>query len=66
MTGPPSFLLHRRILWEAGLFAKYLFYDFDATNSHNFKKKSFGFFFVILVPFEILSRYPNIDTYVGL
>ena len=25
-------------------------------------QKKFGFFFVILVPFEILSLYPNIDS----
>ena len=44
MTGPPSFLMHRKIIWEAVLSAKYLFYDFDATSSHNFNKKVSDFF----------------------
>ena len=61
MTGPLSFLMHWKKLWEAVLSGKYLFYDFDDTSSHNFKK-NFGLFFVILVPFEILSQYPNIDS----
>ena len=61
MTGPPSLLLHWKKLWEAFSSAKYLFYDFDATSSHNFKKK-FRILFVILVPFEILSNYLNIDS----
>ena len=60
MTGPPSFLLHWKILWEAVLSGKY-FYEFDATSSHNFKK-NIGLFFVTLVPLEILSHYPNIDS----
>ena len=38
----------------------FLFSDFDATSSHNFKKKSA--FFVVLFPFEILSHFPNFDS----
>ena len=60
MARPPSFLLHWKIFCEVVLSDKYLFYDFDATSPDNFKKTSD--FFVILVPFEILSHFHNIDS----
>ena len=44
------------------LSANYWFYDFDATSFQYFLIYFLDNFFVIVVPFEILSHYPNIDS----
>ena len=61
MTGRPSFLLQPKILWIAVLSSNYWLYDFNVTR---FQKKISELLdiFVLLVLFEILTRYPFIDS----
>ena len=47
-------------IWLVVLSANQRFYDFNATSFQYFLKKNFEYLMVTLVPFEILSQYPNI------
>ena len=58
IAGPPSFLLQPILMSLAILSCNYWLYDFNATGFHFFSTFAQ---FVLLVPFEILSRYPIID-----
>ena len=60
MTGPPSFLLQTKLIWLMVLSSKYLLYDFNVTTFQKFKKKAFSDIFLLLVPPEIFSDYPDI------
>ena len=62
MTGP-FFVATKSIrIWLAVLSSNYWFYDFDATSFHNIFKIFWIFFFVILVTFQFLSQFSNIDN----
>ena len=60
-SGPCSFLLQPILTWLAVLSANFWSFDFNATI---FQKKFSKFLdvFVLLVPFETLSHYLNIDS----
>ena len=60
MTGHPSFLLQPKLIWLAVLCSNYCFYDFNDKISKFFLR--FWDIFVLLVTFELLSRYPKIDS----
>ena len=57
----PPFLFQPKLIWYALLYANYRFYEFDGTSFQNFKKK-IQIFFGNLIPFEILFRFPTIDS----
>ena len=61
LAGAPSFLMQPKSIWLAVLSPNYCIYDFDAMNFRHFYI-NFWLFFIILVPIEILSHYPIIDT----
>ena len=56
----PLFLHQQQFILLAVLSSNYWFFDFGARVFIIFK--IFGFFLVILVPFEIVLHYPNIDS----
>ena len=65
MTGP-FFKINPKLFYLAGLCSNYWCYDFDARVFITFLKKNLDLFFLILVPFGILTNYPNIDSFMGL
>ena len=58
MTQPPYFLLQPKLICVVVLSSYYLLYDFNDTKLLKLKKKLD--FFVLLIPLEILSQYPDI------
>ena len=61
MTGPPSFLMQLTIIWSAVLSSNYCLYGFNATRLQKKISKLLDTF-VLMVLFEILTRYPYIDS----
>ena len=59
-TGHPSLLLQPKLIWMLVLSSNYFLYEFNATRFQNFKR-NFLDVFVLLVPLEIISYYPDID-----
>ena len=60
MQGPPSFQLRPKLILLKVLSSNYLLYELNATRFQKFLK-IFSDIFVILVPLEILSHYPDVD-----
>ena len=60
VTGPSSFLLQPNFIWLVVLSNNYRIYDFNDTRSNFFL--IFVIIFVLLVTFELISHYPNIDS----
>ena len=67
MTGPTSFILQAKIIWQAVLYDSCWFYDFDNASFQNIKKNYFGFFcnfrskyyptiFVLIAPIGLNKR----------
>ena len=59
MAGPLSFPLQPKLIWLAVVF--FLTIGYMTSMPQDFKKKLNFWTFLIMVPFEILSRNPNTD-----
>ena len=61
ITVPPSFLKQPTLIWSAVLSSNYWSFDSNATRFHKIFSK-FLDIFVLLVLFEFLQQYINIDS----